>query len=365
MFFELNQIEVPHSAADQLLCFSRLDDASAAMLSRVSPLLRRKITRLTLEITGFLATHSPSKMLFVEISNGRISVELARCLARHRGNLFLTGFCKALDPESARALAAHRGTLIFDDLAALSPGVAASISATPGRLEFQCFNTLLKPEIAAQLAKHRGQLVLWLKSINAKIAGTLAQHSGGLAVLELSRISPSAAAGLARHRHSLAVGVRNMSEAVARALASHPGGRLEIGGLLTFSPGVARELAAYAGTLGFANLQAFPEPAVAELCRHRGDLELLYFKHLSAAIVRRLAQKPGGLRFYDMPVSAGCCEALAAHPGKLQLGRRNHLTVAGAAALIRHPGPIEVIKPQAMAPQVRAILEQHHAIKFS
>jgi|GEM_PF-4972707 len=362
MRIEFSQMENPQKPADKTICFTGLDDMAIQLLAQAGSKLRQKISRLTLEITAYLATHSGANLFMVDVSNGDLPAELSKCLSQHRGGLWFDDF--NLTPESARALAPHKGTLIINNLDGITTKIAAILSATPSNLVFQSPQDVLKAEVAEQLADHKGDLVFWLKSLNGQTARALIRHKGPVAVLRLRQLSPSVATILARHPHQLSIGVRRLSGPVASALAKHTGGHLGID-TTHLTATVARELAAYSGTLNLSNLRSIPESVLTELCLHQGNLTFSYLKNVTNLAVSRLAQKPGGLGFWDKALSEGCCRALVQHRGKLTLGRHNNLSLGGATALLKHPGPIEISQPQDMSPQVRAILKKHHAIKIS
>ena len=109
----------------------------------------------------------------------RLSPEVAKKFARHRGTISLRGLT-TLSPETAEVLAQLQNELHLDGLVELSPETAEALSK-------HTFNSLslnglrnLSPEVARALAKHAGYRLCLdgMTTLSPELAEVIAGHRG-------------------------------------------------------------------------------------------------------------------------------------------------------------------------------------------
>ena len=212
----------------------------------------------------------------------RLSPEVAKKFARHRGTISLRGLT-TLSPETAEVLAQLQNELHLDGLVELSPETAEALSK-------HTFNSLslnglrnLSPEVARALAKHAGYRLCLdgVTTLSPEQAEVIAGHRGmWLSLCGLTSLSPEVAEKLANHEGELDLsGLTSLSsESLRRALPRGIDDALARSGRGT---GQAR---------GHVSLSQWPADAVARDGRGTGPLP---GQHLP---VRPDVTAPGGCR---------------------------------------------------------------------
>ena len=301
-------------------------EAAAALLGEETAIGLRGLRTLPPETAAALAGHRGS--LFVA-ATAPLTVSVARALGRHAGPLLTIAELESLDPATAAELARHPGDLQFPHLTTLSAETAAALAMHTGELSLPKVRDLpadvaerlaagrasslglgvrrLSPGAAAALARCRGKLWLYglLELDSAALAATaeldtsrltriasdalhaLTQRTDKkhfLVLSALKTLSAEQAAALAGYRGSLDLdGVQSLAPAVARALAAgrpqageDPSvGRFSLCGLRPWDPEVIRPLlATRRANLGQRSLSTLTPEQAAALAVASGDLPL-------------------------------------------------------------------------------------------
>ena len=272
-----------------------------------------------------------------------LTTAAARALAIHRDNLRMNGVVGITD-ETAAALGQHQGDwLSLDGLLELSAKSAAELAKHRGGwLSLNGVRQLNEPAAAA-LAGYPGGLSLnGVTSLSEKACALLAKHSGGVLHLNgLTQLTDGCAAALAKHRHKLHLGgVCELLPSAAQLLAKHSED-LHLNGLEQLSVGTAAALATHKGKwLGLNNLIAISDEAAEALAAHPGKLELNGLEYLSEESAEAFAKHQNRLEMNGLKViSDQAAEALARHRGTyLHLNGLVAVSPDGAEALSRYRG---------------------------
>jgi hypothetical protein len=195
-----------------------------------------EIGTLTVEQAKALAQHYGELRL-----NGitTLSPEVAKELTQHCGRLHLNGITE-LSVEAATALAQHKGFLHLDGLTTLSVEAAEALSHQCDGLSLNRLTTL-SPEVAKALAQHYGGLHLnGITKLSVEAATALSQYDGWLHLDGLAKLSPEAAEALLQHKGELSLKrLTTLSPKAAKAStdtehADHAGVSLDTPGALGF-----------------------------------------------------------------------------------------------------------------------------------
>ena len=144
-------------------------------------------------------------------------------------------------------------------------------------LELNCINSLT-PEVARELGRFEGdQLELnGIKSLTPEVARELGRFEGGQLELNgLTSLSEAAAAALASYKGSLGLMITELDVATAALLAKRTGYSLELNGIKSLTPEVARELVRFeGGQLELNGLTSFSDAVAVALASYNGSLHL-------------------------------------------------------------------------------------------
>jgi hypothetical protein len=325
-----------------------------------------------------------------------LSLEVARILARHQGELALPSI-KLLSDPAAEALAAHNGKLHLPALTQLrSAPLAARLAQSTDFLHFFWLN-LISADAAAALAPHCGTLTFEKLLVRDEDAAQLARYHGVLEIRQLicafpdspgllalieklsqngqegsfqllnaSTLSDDGAAALARFRGDVDMSeLVTLTETAADALARHRG-ELNLSGIGELSDHAALSLSRHEGTLNLGGIQSLQDvpghlalmrnpnvqfgrivslgDQVAGLLTKRvGDFDLSALATLNDSpghveLAKTLAEQDQVDLSGLTSLGDSAATALASHRGSLLLSRLNSLSDRGAAALARHQG---------------------------
>ena len=217
-----------------------------------------------------------------------LPADTAAALAGHRGSLFVAATAP-LAVSVARALGRHTGpSLLIAELESLDPAAAAELARHPGDLQFPHLTTL-SAETAAALAMHTGGISLpKVRDLPADVAERLAAGRASSLGLGVRRLSPGAAAALARYRGTLWLyGLLELDSAALAATAE-----LNTSWLTHIAPDALHSLTQRTDKkhgLVLSGLKTLSAEQAAALAGYRGSLDLDGVTSLAPAVARALA----------------------------------------------------------------------------
>jgi hypothetical protein len=145
----------------------------------------------------------------------RLSPEVARAFARHRGVLALDAVAELTD-EAAEYLSRHEGFLTLNGVTDLTVRAADALSRHQGPI---CLNGLADPSpaVIALLARSSSGLALCgVRQLDDVTAADLGHHAGPWLMLDgIDQLSRPAVESLGRHRSDISVGMSMSQDAVA------------------------------------------------------------------------------------------------------------------------------------------------------
>ena len=336
----------------------------------------------------------------------KVSSKAAAELAKHQGDLNLSGLTDLPDSPGHIALAAKlaqvKDRLTLDGLTTLSDKVAAELCKHQGSLSLNSLSTL-SDDVAAKLVAHNGDVFLeGLRELTTSrwhvaLAAKMATQFGTLELTKLRVVSDAAAAELARHPGE--VWLTNLEELTEKsghvALATKLGtqsslpyyrlqrlsafaasklvgrqkelslpdledltdspdhialsvelaktrGWLELGSTV-LSDIAARELAKHQGPLTLDGLAELSDSAAGDFASHVGDLSVDGLRTLSDEAVRKLAKHKGTLSLNGIAdLSVAAAAALATHEGDLCLDGLKTLSDEATRVLGKHQGTLSL-----------------------
>jgi hypothetical protein len=262
-----------------------------------------------------------------------------------------------LTPEVARQVAVHDRDVTLPMVTSVSPEAAAILAGHEDSLSLPGVKSL-SAETAHELANHRGPLALdGLLELTVELAREFAASTATLSFGGLTRVTPEAievlAAGMphpqygqfgrrSRDFSGLQLdGLKTLSPELARAIARHPG-NISLGGLQEFTPDAARELTGCRwGCLVLRGLRTLTEQVAALLGDTDVGLILSGLRRLTPGVAAGLAQTRGGLFLNGVQaLSLQAAQALAGHRGHLGLVGVTEAPEEVLAALAEHDGPV-------------------------
>ena len=170
-------------------------------------------------------------------------------------------------------------------------------------------------------------------------ASLLSSYKNDLTLPKLTNLNPETATMFSKHRGNLSLpAVRELTPKTARALAASDGVYVNLWGLKSMTPEVAKELAnaRCALTLG---LEAITPEVAAALAPLSSTLDLSHLHSISPEVAKLLASNDRWLKLNGlMTLKADVAEALAGHPGWLSLNGLQSITPEAAEALSQFRG---------------------------
>jgi hypothetical protein len=309
------------------------------------------VTAMPPELAQRIATTFATKFLFLDDVTD-ISPEAARALAGFPGQVSLNGLTE-VSPELVRALG-DLTKRSLKGVTSLSPEAAAAVVEGFRGASLTLNLTSLPADTARELARgRRNDLFLdRLTELSDEAAAALGEcNVTNLWLRGLTDLSPGAAKGLAAIKAAGQLGptlrldnLRSLSPEAAEALAASNITYLELTGLETLSAETARALArskAFTGSL--PGLTELSDDAAAALGTFSGNksggnkLNLFGLTTLSPAVARRLAAFKGELELDGLTyIDADTAAALATYAGpKLSLKGLKTLSAETAEQLAK------------------------------
>lgn len=216
-----------------------------------------------------------------------LTPEVAGLLAQHEGGLFLDGL-EELSPETAQALAQKKegslrrsftSTLSINGVSGLSVEIARALSTHKGDLKLNGLHALSASAAEALGKKAEGSHSrIELRGLtdlsNEAAKGLIGEGSFGLVLTGLRSPSIEVLSVLAKHKGMLALdGIMELPVGASKVLAGHEGS-LSLNGLRTLSASDASEFEGHSGNLFLSGLTQIDMPVAQSLARHNGGVWL-------------------------------------------------------------------------------------------
>jgi predicted Ser/Thr protein kinase len=214
------------------------------------------------------------------------------------------------------------------------PRVSVGVAASGGR-------TVLSAAEAARLKPEGGMLSVEARALTPAAAATLAAMNCHLTIT-LDEINLEVAKALAEHSDGLAIsGIKRLTDDETAALAKCRGGSLILDSVEQLSVAASVSLAGYSGWLNLNGPRQWPEGGLEAIVAHEGGLSI-------------------GLA----GISPEQARVLARHRGPLYVLGVEGIDEEAARELVTHKGPIDFWRANGITPAAAEILRQRADIRF-